>query len=234
MQRLFTNQISSLISLPVDYSAMKTSREKLFKALKGAERVRITTALGTNIEIRFGKERKWFDDVTFDSSPAINIPNGEVYCGPLEDGANGRIVVDGSMGDFGLAPTPLVIEVKNGRIVEKDGELVGVRWLNPKFKDQTDFLSRIKEELKFDAMAYLIGEFGIGLAPYPLIGELLQDEKAARTIHIAFGNNETEGGTNKSDKHIDFLVKNPTVEVYYPEAAKQPSRVIMVDGNLTL
>jgi len=46
------------------------------------------------------------------------------------------------------------------------------------------------ELIKVDREASLAGEFGIGLNPKArLTGNLLEDEKAGRTLHIAFGNN---------------------------------------------
>lgn len=58
-----------------------------------------------------------------------------------------------------------------------------------------------------DEEARIIGELGIGLNPgAKLSGILLEDEKALKTVHIAFGNNENmDGVQNKSITHRDFL-----------------------------
>jgi len=58
-----------------------------------------------------------------------------------------------------------------------------------------------------DEEARIIGELGIGLNPgAKLSGILLEDEKALKTAHIAFGNNENmDGVQNKSITHRDFL-----------------------------
>jgi len=213
-----------MLGMPVDYAVMKQAKNKLLPVLQGAEKVIITTELGTNIEVKLGN-REWVDDISIESAGIVNIPNGEMYYAALEDGANGTIIVDGSVGDVGLLPTPLAITFKEGKVVD-------MKWLNPEFKDPDKYLERIKAALNIDPMASVIGEFGIGLAPYELVGELLQDEKAAKTIHIAVGNNEGEGGLNNSQGHVDFIVKNPTVEVYYPEETERPSEKILLEGNL--
>jgi len=215
-----------MLALPVDYAVMKEAKSRLLTVLKGAEKVVITTKLGTNLEVKLGN-RKWFDDISIKSEGIVNIPNGEMYYAALEDGANGTLTVDGSVGGIGLLPSPLAIEFKNGKVVS-------MKWLDPKFQDPDNYLGRIKAALKIDSMASIIGEFGIGLAPYGLVGNVLQDEKASKTIHIATGRNKSEGGKNNSGAHVDFIVKDPTVEVHYPEETNLPSQTILLEGNLTL
>jgi len=41
----------------------------------------------------------------------------------------------------------------------------------------------------------------------------LEDEKAMGTIHIAFGDNKSMGGTVRVASHLDGVVMNPTVYV---------------------
>lgn len=56
------------------------------------------------------------------SSPGIyrekgqagNLPSGEAYIAPVETGANGSMVIDGSVVGIGLLKEPLEVEVKNG------------------------------------------------------------------------------------------------------------------------
>ena len=44
-----------------------------------------------------------------------------------------------------------------------------------------------------------------------ITGEILEDEKVFGTIHIAFGNNITMGGTCDVGIHIDCVVTKPDV-----------------------
>jgi leucyl aminopeptidase (aminopeptidase T) len=44
-----------------------------------------------------------------------------------------------------------------------------------------------------------------------ITGVILEDEKALGTIHLAFGDNSTFGGTVKAGVHIDTVIHGPTV-----------------------
>ncbi|REJ11588.1 MAG: aminopeptidase, partial [Bacillaceae bacterium] len=60
----------------------------------------------------------------------------------------------------------------------------------------------------------MLAELGIGTNYAARItGNILEDEKAYNTIHVAFGSNHTFGGTIKADVHIDCVTKNPTIEM---------------------
>jgi len=54
----------------------------------------------------------------------------------------------------------------------------------------------------------------------------LEDEKAFRTIHIAFGMNTDMGGKIESKTHDDGIVTNPTV--------KFDGKIIMEHGNFVI
>ena len=138
----------------------------------------------------------------------------------MEDSAEGVIVSDGSVGDLGAVPANLSIQVNGGKISELSC-------------NDSGFLQRVKELTSVDEMASVIGEFGIGINPLARItGNLLEDEKAGKTAHIAFGNNETmPGGRNDSKTHRDFLFHKPTIEVSYADGHK---KAVMKDGDLTL
>ena len=79
--------------------------------------------------------------------------------------------------------------------------------------DDADCRARVERYMAHDANAAIIGELGIGLNPGArLVGNMLEDEKALRTAHIAFGSNEgMPGGLNRSAMHIDYLFHRPTI-----------------------
>ena len=57
----------------------------------------------------------------------------------------------------------------------------------------------------------LLAEFGIGTNHSSrVIGNIL-DEKAYGTIHVAFGSNNTFGGTIEVEVHLDCVTLKPTV-----------------------
>ena len=126
---------------------------------------------------------------------AGNLPSGEAYIAPLENGSNGTMVIDGSMVGIGLLNSPLVVQVEDGKLVSiqgEDAEKVSILLKNP--QNAT------------------LCELGIGTNyAARLIGVILEDEKAYHTVHIAFGTNVGFGGTNQADCHIDGIIRNPTL-----------------------
>ncbi|MBM4388261.1 MAG: aminopeptidase, partial [Deltaproteobacteria bacterium] len=92
---------------------------------------------------------------------------------------------------------------------------------------------KVKEYLNIDSEASVIGELGIGLNPGArLVGNLLEDEKAFKTAHIAFGNNEDmPGGRNRSKTHRDFLFREPTFVVKYKDGSE---KVLIENGFVNL
>ena len=114
---------------------------------------------------------------------------------------------------------PLKVFVEEGRITKfesKDGSLV----------DRITRLSSIDED------ARIVGELGIGINPGARItGNMLEDEKAIGTAHIAFGNNEDfpGGGHNRSKIHRDYLFYNPSIKIFYKNNSE---KVFMEEGKI--
>ena len=149
-----------------------------------------------------------------------NLPAGEIWCGPVENGADGAIVCDGSIGDLGQVKKPLKIMVQKGRIEGFESE-------------DKNLVEKLEELSAVDEMARVVGELGIGLNPGArLTGNLLEDEKAFRTAHIAFGNNEDmPGGKNTSKTHRDYLFNEPTLTITYKNGGR---KTLMMDGDLVI
>ena len=124
-----------------------------------------------------------------------NLPSGEVYVAPWN--ANGVIVIDGSMGGFGMLGSPLVLTVKDRRVVAIEG------------KESSRLSSILTDEASRN-----VAELGIGLNPCAsLIGNVLEDEKVAGTVHIAVGDNSSFGGDVVADVHLDGIITEPTMYV---------------------
>jgi leucyl aminopeptidase (aminopeptidase T) len=69
-----------------------------------------------------------------------------------------------------------------------------------------------------------VAEFGIGTNDRAMLtGVILEDEKVMGTIHIAFGDNKSMGGTVRVASHLDGLITRPTV--WFDD------RTIMDDGR---
>jgi len=73
--------------------------------------------------------------------------------------------------------------------------------------------------------ARTVAEFGIGTNDRAIVtGVILEDEKVMGTIHIAFGDNKSMGGSVRVASHLDGLVTRPSV--WFDD------RPIMKDGRL--
>jgi leucyl aminopeptidase (aminopeptidase T) len=203
----------------VDYRQMRATADGLVQALAGAETLHITTPLGTDMVLSV-RGRAFLHEVLATEETAVNLPCGEVYCAPVEDGADGVLVVDGTAGDLGLVTEPVRITVAAGRISTIE---CGDRSL----------LARVEQTLGIDDESQVIGELGIGINPgASLVGIMLEDEKAFQTAHIAFGNNENmPGGRNHSATHVDLLFKRPTIEATYDDGSR---RKLLRDGDIVI
>jgi hypothetical protein len=203
--------------MKVDYSKIVSEAEHLMSAFRNVERVHITAPAGTDITLELGS-RLWQTDVKIKEGDFGNLPAGEVWCAPVENGANGVLVIDGSIGDLGNVPSPL-------RLTLKDGKLVSVECANRDFAKEVEELSHV------DEMACIIGELGIGLNPGArIVGVMLEDEKASETSHIAFGNNlDMDGGTNSSKTHRDYLFYKPTIVATYKDGT---TRTMLKNGKV--
>lgn len=205
--------------MTADYEEVAENAKSLLEAFKSASKVHITTKEGTDIMLNI-KGREFETDAWVEPGSMGNLPAGEIWCAPIEDDAEGMIFVNGSIGDLGGVSKPLKIVMKKGRIVSLESE-------------DTALVAKVKELTSLDDMASVIGELGIGLNPKArLTGNLLEDEKAGGTAHIAFGYNENmPGGKNNSKTHRDFLFYNPTFEVEYEDGSK---RIVIRDGEVVV
>ena len=178
--------------------------------LQGKHNVRIVTNKGTDIRFTIGNYAPINDDGIL-NSPKIcgNLPAGEVFIAPDENSAEGKVVIDGTIGgQRGEDLTsPVCLTLKNGSIVD-----FGENNTTPKGKIRA---LALKETLMpFGEDALVLAEFGIGTNPnLKMTGNLLGDEKLTGTIHLAFGNNCSMGGTNNVKIHIDCLVTNPDIYI---------------------
>ena len=124
-----------------------------------------------------------------------NLPSGEAYIAPLENGSNGEMIIDGSMVGIGKLNAPLRVTVKDGKLRSIEGA-------------ESERLSILLEN---DANATL-GELGIGTNEAAILsGVILEDEKVYGTVHIAFGTNKSFGGVNKTGCHMDGIILKPTL-----------------------
>ena len=193
----------------VDYRAIAKAAFRLMKRFEGARTVHLTAPGGTDITLDI-EGRDFETDLEIRNGSMGNLPAGEIWCAPVETAAFGVIVADGSIGDLGAITKPLKMIVAGGRVDEIKGGTPAL-------------LKKLEPLMEIDDHARIIGELGIGLNPGARItGNLLEDEKAGKTAHIAFGNNtDMPGGRNTSKTHRDFLFHRPTFRVTYADGRKE-------------
>ena len=124
-----------------------------------------------------------------------NLPSGEAYIAPLEDGVDGEMIIDGSMVGIGKLDSPLKVDDPRRKASENRGEK-----------------SELLDVLLANERNATVGELGIGTNEAAILnGIILEDEKVYGTVHIAFGTNTSFGGTNKADCHMDGIILEPTL-----------------------
>jgi leucyl aminopeptidase (aminopeptidase T) len=228
-------------TVPIDYDRLKKEADAVKDILSKADLVRITSPGGTDLRIGLKGRKAMLDNGDF-SIPGEggNLPAGETFISPELGSSNGRLVFDGSIslynGDM-LLDEPVDLQVKDGFVTSVTGgrgaELL-LETIELGEKNAIDFekAGRIPAGTgaEYRKNARNLGELGIGLNPAAgIYGNMLGDEKAYRTIHIAIGSNYDEDA--KALIHCDCLVKAPTVTAVYPDGTE----VVFLDkGDLKL
>jgi leucyl aminopeptidase (aminopeptidase T) len=182
-------------TLNADYYSIRKFTVRVAHMLSNARSAVIETAGGT-LELDL-TNRKGHADTGIIKRPGdfSNLPAGEAYIAPRETKSRGTITIDGSFAPVGLLRKSVTIAVDHGRIVN----LQGNRRLSTVFA-------------KYGRRESTLCELGIGTnVEARVTGNVLEDEKALGTVHVAFGNNLGFGGTNNGKIHLDGVVRRPNV-----------------------
>ncbi len=200
-----------------DYRRITELTEKLYEKVKEAKRIEVKNPAGTKLRVSFNQEWKWVksNGIFHEKGKWGNLPDGELFTAVAS--SDGHMVID-ELGDWfsdkykcltkpeSEFDTPVYLDIEDSRV-----NVETVACENAQLKKE------LTEYLKTDKNSNRAGEFAlptnIELMAKPLIGNLLQDEKAR--VHHAFGNPypEETGADWSSKTHIDGLVKKCTVWV---------------------
>jgi leucyl aminopeptidase (aminopeptidase T) len=189
--------------LNADFDKIIELTNHFVKKLEGVKTIKVVTEAGTNLTMPVeGRMVIPSTGVLREKGQSGNMPSGEVYLAPIEGASNGTLVIDGSMASIGMIKTPIKVNIVNGFAEEITGG------------EEAQRLITILDKSGRDARA--VAEFGIGTNYKAILtGQILEDEKVFGTIHVAFGNNLTMGGTIAVNSHLDGLVKEP--DVYFDD-----------------
>lgn len=188
-------------AMTADFHEVKRTTRAVRDRLDAAGSVRVTSEAGTDVTFSVEGCRAFsLDGFSYEEHGFATFPPGEAPVHPAEDTAEGTIVIDTSMDGIGLLDEPIHLTVEEGFVTAVRGG------------EQADELRRIIEA--GDENAGNLAEFSIGTNPAArLIGNQAEDKKRAGTIHFAIGDNESLGGTRRSDIHLDGVCRRPTVEL---------------------
>jgi aminopeptidase len=182
-----------------DYTRIAERTRRICDVMAATQVIKVTAPAGTDITMPMGGRSALASSGIFrEKGQWGNLPTGEAYLAPLEGQSQGIVVVDGSMAGVGVTAQPIRIVVEDGYATEITGGA------------EADKLRALLEPHGRDARN--VAEFGIGTNDRAILtGVILEDEKVMGTIHIAFGDNKSMGGSVRVASHLDGLVKQPTV-----------------------
>ena len=187
-------------TMSADYRAVKQRSDAVAKLLTDGKEVHISSSQGTDVVFSI-EGRKGLSDDGHIANPGSfgNLPAGEGFIAPVEGRTNGRLVFDGSVWPIGRLETPLTVDVVDGYATSFSGPA------GEQFRSILD---------KHGHEAFAVAELGIGTnEAATLTGNVLEDEKIIGTIHVAFGDNHSFGGTIRVSSHQDGVVLQPTADI---------------------
>lgn len=144
---------------------------------------------GPNIDLQLSIAGRKF----INGSGQENLPDGEIFTGPVETSANGWVRFSYPAIFNGRSVEGVELRFENGKVVSAQAA-----------RDEAFLLSMLES----DAGACFIGEFAIGTnyAIRDFTHNILYDEKIGGTIHLALGNGYPETGSlNRSSIHWDLI-----------------------------
>ena len=187
-------------TMAADYGEVRRRSALLAEALTAGSQVRITSEQGTDLALSIEGRQGVADDGDLRAAGSFgNLPAGEGFIAPVEGGTNGVIVFDGSIWPIELLEEPLVVTIENGYATDISG------WRAEEFRQTLE---------PHGPEAFAVAELGIGTnEAAKLTGNVLEDEKILGTIHLAFGDNHTFGGTVRVSSHQDGIVMRPSLTI---------------------
>jgi len=168
-----------------EWRKMQKAQEKIIDHLNKIKNIQV---IGEDTDLTLSVDgRKWINCCGY-----RNLPDGEVYTGPVEDSVNGHIRFTYPGIYMGKEVEDIYLEFKDGVVIKATAA-----------KGQ-DILQEI---LKVEN-AKIIGEFAIGtnFGITKFTKNMLFDEKIGGTLHCALGLGfEWTGSKNRSSIHWDIL-----------------------------
>ena len=175
----------------------KLSRKQM-RATQRLNKAKKMRFVGEDTDLKLNVEnRKWIN-----CDGHVNMPDGEIFTGPIENSAQGQIRFTYPGIYMGREIEDITLTFNNGEVTKAEAE-----------KGE----ELLKELLKADAGAKRIGEIAIGTNKgiTRFTKNMLFDEKMGHCIHLALGRSiPMSGGKNQSSIHWDILKDMKHGEIY--------------------
>lgn len=211
----FTERMMVSGGLMADFRARKPLCDALAGRLTEADEVRVTNPSGTDLVMGLRGRAGNSHGCVLDGPGFTAVPNIEANIAPEDGTANGVLVADGSIPNFGIGvlDEPVVFEIEGGFVRSINGG------------DKAHFLRELLAA-QDDPWVYNIAQFAMGLNPEckEFTGEMLNDEGVNGTIHIGIGTSANLGGAVQATTHFDAVIRSPSVWL--------DGEPLLVDGDL--
>lgn len=183
------------------WNSVKAKQQSAADFMKGKNQVILR---GPNVDLTLSVKGRTF----INSYGTHNMPDGEIYTGPVEDSVNGWVKFTYPANYGGTSVEGAELTFSNGKVTSANAE------------KNLDFLLKT---LDSDERSRYLGEFAIGtnFDIQKFTGNILFDEKIGGSFHMALGAGYPETGSkNKSSIHWDMICDMRT------------DSEILVDGEL--
>jgi len=168
------------------WRAFSERQQRIVQWLDGKRRIQVTGP-ETDLTVDIGG-RKFIN-----CDAHVNVPDGEIYTGPVEDSAEGCVYFSYPAVISGREVSGIRLWFEKGRVVKASAE------------KNEDFLLKL---INTDEGSHRIGEFAIGTNDRinRFTGQILLDEKIGGSFHLALGFGYPETGSkNESSIHWDLI-----------------------------
>jgi aminopeptidase len=196
---------------PVAYwRGVKTEQQRIMRAVQGRDRV---TLRGPNVDLSLSIKGRTF----VNSCGEHNLPDGEIFTGPVEDSASGWVRYTYPAMYSGRVVEGIQLTFEQGRVVKATAT------------QNEDLLLKM---LDSDPGARYIGEFAIGtnFEIDRFTRSILLDEKIGGSFHMAVGAGYPEtGSVNKSVLHWDMIC-----DLRQDSEIRMDGDLIYKDGQFTV
>ncbi len=193
-----------------EWKKAKAFQAKILRRLRGADEIHIV-AQDTDLTLSV-KGRRWVS-----SYGSHNMPDGEVFTGPVETSAEGEIRYTYPVCYHGKEVADVRLAFEGGRVVHASAEK------NEAF---------LRAMLATDDGATRLGELGIG-TNYGIqqhVKNILFDEKIGGSVHLAVGRSyEETGGKNESAIHWDMIC-----DLRHGGYLEVDGKILQADGEFRL